>query len=94
MNSTRLRNMPSETEMILNTALLKHGQAKLAEAIGVGSSEISRKLKNEAGLTFKQFADAIDFVGAKIIFEDDDIVIPVDEFKALKTLACKALRED
>ncbi len=83
--------MPSETELVLSNALLRQGQAKLAQIWGISSSEVSRKLKSETGIKLDQMADALDEVGARIVFDDEYTVVPTDEYQAIEILARKAL---
>lgn len=79
------------TERILSNALLKKGQTALAEIWDVSASETSRKLNGETGIKLSQLAAALDAVGAKIVFEDEHIVVPREEYYAIHTLARKAL---
>ncbi len=92
-NQAGIVGMPSETQMLLSNALLRKGQVELAQIWGVSSSETSRKLKSETGIKLEQFADALDAVGARIVFDDEYVVVPLDEFQAIETLARKALND-
>ncbi len=89
--NTMRTSMPSETEMMLSNMLLRQGQAKLAQVWGISSSEVSRKLKSETGIKLDQMADALDAVGARIVFADEHTIVPTDEYEAIETLARKAL---
>ena len=93
-NLIGINTMPSETLMILNTALLRKGQAELAKVWKVGSSEVSRKLKSETGIKLDQMADALEAVGARIVFDEEYAVVPMDEYLAIKTLARKELNKN
>lgn len=87
--------MSEETKFRLTTALLTHGQAKLADHLNVSATELSRKINGDNGWTLTQLAAALDFVGARVIPKDESlIVIPKDEFEALRTLAKKSLESE
>lgn len=87
--------MSNDTKSRLIAALLKHGQVKLAEELGISTPEVSRKINGDNGWTLAQFAKALDFVGARIIPGDETIIVMRrDEVTALRTLAKKALQHD
>ena len=85
----------TETKLRLATMLLKHGQPRICELLGLSPSEVSRKVNGEAGWTLEQLALVIDDVGAQVIPGDQDIVVvPRSELLALRTLAKKSLEQD
>lgn len=72
--------------------LSRHGQTRLAEALGLSTAEISRKLtdKPDHGWTLEQLAAALDFVGAEIALPDDSTVkIQRDELYSLHLVAAR-----
>lgn len=88
----RISDVPSETTMRITTILLKHGQGNLADCWELSSSEVSRKLKGDTGISIAQFADALDSVGAVIVTSDEFICMPIEEVEALRILASKGLK--
>lgn len=85
--------MPSKMHLKLTMMLLRHGQGKLSEVWGIGTSEVSRKLNGETGIKLDQLADALEAIGADLVMGDESIVIPREEYEALKTLAKKGLSQ-
>ena len=83
--------MGEETKFKLTTALLKHGQVKLAEHLGISSTELSKKINGENGWKLEQIAAALDFVDVHLITEGDLVLVSKDELEALRTLARKSL---
>ena len=74
--------------------LSRHGQTKLAEAVGVSTAEISRKLTSQPdhGWSLEQLAMGLDSVGARIVMPETDMVtIKRDELTALNLLAARYL---
>ena len=69
--------------------LLIHGQAKLAEALQLSQSELSRKINGENGWKLDDLEKALDFVDVSISSNDSSVVIDKDEYAALQTLAKK-----
>lgn len=79
----------------MTTALLKHGQVRLAEHLDISATELSKKINGENGWRLEQIAKALDFVGAQVVPGDEDIVIVKrGEWLALRTLARKSLEQD
>ena len=84
-----------ELKFQLTTVLLTHGQSDLASHLGISSTELSKKINGENGWKLEQIAAALEFVGAKIVPADHEIVVlPKDYFDALKTLAKKSLENE
>lgn len=82
----------SNTRQRLTTALLRLGQAKLAEIWGVDASEAGRRLNGQRNIPFDDFADALDSLGVQIVTSDQEMaIVPRDELEALRTLARKSL---
>ncbi len=68
--------------------IFKRTEKACAEDIGVGKSEISRKVKNESSFTLTQISELLAGMGAYIIYPDDSkIVVDQQELDALNTLA-------
>lgn len=86
--------MSNQTKFSITTALLRHGQVRLAECLDISASEVSRKINGEAGWSLDQLAKAFDFVGAKVLTDGDAVVVSKAEWEALRTLARKSLEQD
>jgi hypothetical protein len=87
--------MHNEAKFKITTALLKHGQVKLAEHLDISASEVSRKINGEAGWTLDQLAKALTYVGAQIVPDNEKVVmVPKAEWEAMRTLAKKSLESE
>ena len=71
--------------------LLIHGQAKLAQALGLSQSELSRKISGDNGWKLTDLEKALDFVGVTIASNEHSVIIDKDEYEALQTFAKKWL---
>lgn len=79
-----------EMKSNLIAALLRHGQAELGKHLQLSDSETSKKINGESGWKLEQLADALDFVGARIIRGDEDLVlISREELNAYRIFARK-----
>lgn len=84
--------MSEQTKFRMTTALLKHGQARLAEHLEISPTELSKKINGENGWKTEQIAKAFDFAGIQILpAEEELMVVKRDEWLALRTLARKSL---
>lgn len=85
----------SDIKQRLTTALLREGQEKLANFWKVDQTTVGRRLNDNSGMKLSEFADALDFLGIKILTPDEQLeTIPTDELHALRTLAKKGLDVD
>jgi hypothetical protein len=85
----------NDTKQRLTTALLRLGQSKLAEVWGVDASEAGRRLNGQRNIPFDDFSKALDALGIEIATPDQNaVVVPRDEWLALRTLARKSLDGD
>ena len=79
----------------LQAILLSRPQTKLAVALGLSESELSRKINSENGWKLVDLEKAFDFVGVTITSTEHSVVVDKDEYQALQTFAKKWLtRED
>lgn len=74
----------------LITALLRHGQIKLAELWNCSSPEVSKRLNGERNVPLDDFAAALDAVGVQMV-TDDRVVIDREEYDSLRDLARRYL---
>ena len=81
------------TKSKLIALLLSKGQVKLAEALDISTSELSRKINNEKGFTIQQWARALDFIDVQIV-PAKSLVLTPEKYKALLTFAAAALEQD
>jgi hypothetical protein len=70
----------------LITALLKHGQIKLAELWKCSSPEVSKRLSGERNVPIDDFSAALDAVGVQLV-TDERVVIEREEYDSLRDLA-------
>jgi len=75
----------------LISALIKYGNPKLADLWGVSEAEASRRLSGERNIPLKDFIDALDAIGARIVTDPDVRCIHKDEIQALNLLAQRYL---
>lgn len=87
-------SMSMEMKFQLTTALLKHGQVRLAEHLGISSTELSKKINGENGWKTDQFAAALEFVGQQLFDPETETKISNEELAALRTLAKKSLENE
>lgn len=81
------------TELKLFKILNNVGQQKIADLLGVTQQEASKKLNGENGFKLTQLAQVFDAGGIQLAGRGD-VVIPKDEYDALKVLAKKALSDE
>lgn len=85
VNKTKDRSMSKTHERLL-TMITVNGQAFLGEVLGVGTSEVSRKVNGESGFTLAQLSMIFDSLGVKFVGADD-VVIPRGKYQGLVELA-------
>ena len=84
-----------DTKYLLMTVLSTEGQRKLAEALDISASEVSRKINGDSGFTIEQLAKGFDLVGAKILPRDENlVVVSKAEYSAIRLLAHKQTQCD
>jgi len=85
----------SDTKQRLTTALLRFGQSKLADVWGVDASEAGRRLNGQRNIPFDDFVKALDALEIEFATQDQNaVIVPKDEWIALRTLARKSLDSD
>ena len=85
----------SDIRQRLTTALLRLGQQRLAEIWKCDASEAGRRLNGQRNIPFDDFAAALDALGIDLATPDQNaVIVPKDEWNALRTLARKSLEQD
>jgi hypothetical protein len=85
----------SDIRQRLTTALLRLGQQRLAEIWKCDASEAGRRLNGQRNIPFDDFATALDALGIDLATPDQNaVIVPKDEWNALRTLARKSLDSD
>jgi hypothetical protein len=85
----------SDIRQRLTTALLRLGQQRLAEIWKCDASEAGRRLNGQRNIPFDDFAAALDALGIDLATPDQNaVIVPKDEWNALRTLARKSLDND
>jgi hypothetical protein len=85
----------SDIRQRLTTALLRLGQQRLAEIWKCDTSEAGRRLNGQRNIPFDDFAAALDALGIDLATPDQNaVIVPKDEWNALRTLARKSLDND
>lgn len=76
----------------LTTALLRLGSGLLAELWDCDQSEVSRRLNGQRNIPLADICAALDHLDIRLVTPDEDLVtMPMDEAKALNTLAMRYL---
>jgi len=81
----------SQTKQHLTTALLRLGASKLGKVWDCSPQEVSRRINGDRNISLDDFANALDFLGIKLVDDADVAVIPKDEIRALNLLANRYL---
>lgn len=81
----------TELKQQLITALLKEGQAKLAQVWCCSPQEASRRINGDRGILIDDLAKAFEALDIKLVTDDESLVIPRDEVKALNLFANRYL---
>lgn len=85
-----IRDPISRTTLLLTRAILRYGEGRLAEELGMSPTEMCRKVNNQNGFTLAQIGEVIDTVGLVLQQKSDDTVcISIEEYEGLKVLAGK-----
>ena len=80
----------TKTHELLLALLTTEGQTFLSNLLGLGPTEISRKVMGETGWTLKQLAASFDALGITIV-PPGSTVIDIKKYEALVRLANDAL---
>lgn len=76
----------TETAQRITTALLRYGQHRLVDVLGVSKAEVSRKLATSNGWTIEQLAAAMDAAGIRVVV-GDQVAVDRETWDALRVLA-------